>query len=318
MERIKRQIDDIAYDNNDNKKQKVEHQLIIRKPCFENLANETIYEIFQYLDVYHAYEGFFNLNRRFTNLVIHRNLAIQINVTTMSKSNIDDYHNNVIKPKKYRINYMRLSNPFTVDLIFSPPHTICDYIQLKTLIFDNIDTKYLVNILKHSNRLILCSTNLYRREDDTFYWDFYPRLHSHRQENNFNSVKHVHISNECPSNYKLNCFPNVNELATEEHFNIPDNSISTTLSYILSLKQLNKLTIKRVNFTFEQIINLIRLTPNLPVLKLDLLSFKGIQQNENFEYVSNTNKISTIEIRESCSLENFLEDVGVGVDVEKP
>ncbi|CAF4356387.1 unnamed protein product, partial [Rotaria magnacalcarata] len=59
------------------------------------------------------------------------------------------YHNNVIKPKKYRINYMRLSNPFTVDLIFSPPHTICDYIQLETLIFDNIDTKYLVNILKH-------------------------------------------------------------------------------------------------------------------------------------------------------------------------
>ncbi|CAF5218328.1 unnamed protein product, partial [Rotaria magnacalcarata] len=123
---------------------------------------------------------------------------------------------------------------------------------------------------------------------------------------------------ECPSNYKLNCFPNVNELATEEHFNIPDNSISTTLSYILSLKQLNKLTIKRVNFTFEQIINLIRLTPNLPVLKLDLLSFKGIQQNENFEYVSNTNKINTLEIRESCSLENFPEGVGVGVDVEKP
>ncbi|CAF3099742.1 unnamed protein product [Rotaria socialis] len=517
MERIKRQLDDIVYDNNDNKKQKVEHELIKHKPYFENLANETIYEIFQYLDVYHAYEGFFNLNRRFKNLVVHRNLFVQINVTTMSKSNLDDYHNNMIKPNKYRINYMRLSNPFTVDLIFSPPRTICDYIQLETLVLDNIDTKYLVNILKHLSfspklhslvfsladyvqqpaslfhhifclsklkyckvtyqeqydkqpiefylnktqspieyliinnrfsleslhdilcclpklrylsidclvganasyiyqlsttlkhlkhvsikvdhlrfylfqqliktyfssievlhltthdptylapgqweqlilssmpnlrifdiyhtnivqkddliyllsiyqfdssfwtqrkwfithkhnteikldRLILYSTNPYRREDYTFYSDFYPQLHLHSQEKNFNSVKHVHISSKYLSNYNLNCFPNVNELTIEEHFNTSDNSISTTLSHILPLKQLTKLTIKRANFTSEQIIDLIRLTPNLSVLKLDSLSFNGIQQNENFQYVSNTNKINTIEIRQSCSLENF-------------
>lgn len=36
-----------------------------------------------------------------------------------------------------------------MDIIFSPPRSICDFIQLETLIFDNIYSKYLYNILKH-------------------------------------------------------------------------------------------------------------------------------------------------------------------------
>jgi len=55
----------------------------------------------------------------------------------------------MIKPNKHRINILRLSNPFTIDLIFSPPNIICDFIQLEKLIFDNIHSKYLNNILKH-------------------------------------------------------------------------------------------------------------------------------------------------------------------------
>ena len=72
----------------------------------------------------------------------------------MSKSNFELYHKNMIKPNKHRINLLRLSNPFTVDIIFSPPRIICDYIQLERLILDNIDAKYLNNILKHSILLL--------------------------------------------------------------------------------------------------------------------------------------------------------------------
>ncbi|CAF3606610.1 unnamed protein product, partial [Rotaria sp. Silwood2] len=61
---------------------------------FEHLINAIIYDIFQYLDVYHVYEGFFYLNQRFQNLVVNRNFFIQINITTTSKSNLDLYHNN--------------------------------------------------------------------------------------------------------------------------------------------------------------------------------------------------------------------------------
>ncbi|CAF1183921.1 unnamed protein product, partial [Rotaria sordida] len=502
---------------------------------FEHLPNEIIYDIFQYLDVYHVYEAFFYLNQRFQNLVINRNFLIQINIPTMSKSNFDLYHKNMIKPNKYRINYIRLSNSFTVDMIFSPPRIICYYIQLETFIFDNIiDIKYLENIFKHlsflpklhslvlslidhvqnpallfhhifrlsklkyckityitrydqklmpidmnhivhspiecliinnrfsidllyqilpslpkllylsidclngsnysyinqtpitlkylktlsinvdhvnfnlfqqlfkycfsslevlhltthdptylaskqweelisssmlnlrifdiyyrnivqrndfiyipliyqfdssfwtqrqwffarahyennfSNYVILYSRNPYRRKDYIFVDEYYPLYYLRTQQNNLNSVKHVHICGRYLSNDNVNYFPNANELTIEENFNTLDDSISTTLNRILPLKQLTKLIINSSNFTFEQIINLIRFTPNLYVLKLDFLSFNGInleliEQNEIFQFVSNTNKIKTIEIRESFTLENFQMIINVFLQVE--
>ncbi|CAF3395084.1 unnamed protein product [Rotaria sp. Silwood2] len=115
---MERPENDSVYVYNNNKKQKIQNELIINKSRFENLANETVYEIFQYFD------KSFNSNK---------------------------YHNNVkIKFYLYRINYLRLSNPFTVDIIFSSSRILWDYIQLQTLIFDNIDAQHLNNIFKHS------------------------------------------------------------------------------------------------------------------------------------------------------------------------
>ncbi len=117
---------------------------------FEDLANETLYEIFDYLDIHHAYEAFFNLNKRFQNLFLYSNLPIQVNISTISKSSFERYHKNVIIPNKHRINYLRLSNPFTVDIVLSPPVTISKFIKLETLVLDHINAKYLYNILKHA------------------------------------------------------------------------------------------------------------------------------------------------------------------------
>jgi hypothetical protein len=147
MERTKRQQTDSVYNDNNHKKQKVQNEC--KRSHFESLANETIYEIFDYLNPYDIYQGFFYLNNRFRNLLINSNFPIQINISTMSKSNFELYHKNMIKPNKHRINILHLSNPFTVDIIFSPPRIICEFIQLETLILDNIDARYLHNILKH-------------------------------------------------------------------------------------------------------------------------------------------------------------------------
>ncbi|CAF2114621.1 unnamed protein product [Rotaria magnacalcarata] len=147
MQRIKRKLDDIVHNNDNNKKQKL--LVTTNKFHFENLANEIIYEIFEYLDVYDIYYGFYYLNNRFKNLVSNSNIHFQVNISTISKSNFESYHENVIKPNKHRIKILRLSNSFTVDIIFSPPRIICDFIQLEKLIFDNIHSKYLNNILKH-------------------------------------------------------------------------------------------------------------------------------------------------------------------------
>ncbi|CAF3960234.1 unnamed protein product, partial [Rotaria sp. Silwood1] len=116
---------------------------------FENLSNEVIYEIFDYLGIYHVYHGFFNLNQRFNNFFINSNLRIQIDISSMSKSNFEQYYKDIILPNKHRMNYLCLSNAFTVDIIFSPPRLISKFLQLEALVLDNIDTRYLNNILHH-------------------------------------------------------------------------------------------------------------------------------------------------------------------------
>ncbi|CAF1134906.1 unnamed protein product [Rotaria sordida] len=151
MERIKRQKTDIIENYyNENKKQKLQDQNNNKnKLLFENLSNEIIYEIFDYLGIYYAYHRFFNLNQRFNNFFINSNLHIQIDISSMSKLNFEQYYKDIILPNKHRINYLRLSNVFTVDIIFSPPRLISKFFQLETLVFDNINTRYLNNILHH-------------------------------------------------------------------------------------------------------------------------------------------------------------------------
>lgn len=113
------------------------------------LPNEITYEIFQYIDVYHIYYSFFYLNNRLKNLVENSNFPIQIFIPNITKTNFELYIKNFILPNRYRINVLHLSNPFTVDEIFSPPRLIYEFIQLEKIIFNHIDSKYLNNIFRH-------------------------------------------------------------------------------------------------------------------------------------------------------------------------
>ncbi|CAF3666684.1 unnamed protein product [Rotaria sordida] len=144
MQRTKRQDNNIVQISNSNKKQKLESQIITinsNKYRFEDLANEILYEIFDYLDVYDIYKGFYNLNNRFQNLAINSNVLTKINISTISKSNFEDYYNNILIPNQSRINFLRLSNPFTAEIVFLEPHLILNFIRLETLILDNVQNK---------------------------------------------------------------------------------------------------------------------------------------------------------------------------------
>ncbi|CAF2793501.1 unnamed protein product [Rotaria sp. Silwood2] len=48
-----------------------------------------------------------------------------------------------------RITSLCLSNPFIVDVIFSPVRIASNFTRLETLIVDNIKSKYLINILNY-------------------------------------------------------------------------------------------------------------------------------------------------------------------------
>lgn len=97
-------------------------------------------------DIYH---GFFDLNYRFKTFLFYLNIPFQIDLSRISKSQFDLYKENVLEANKDEIKILRLSNPFTIDMIFSPVRLICDLIHMEKLIFDQIHSKYLHNILKH-------------------------------------------------------------------------------------------------------------------------------------------------------------------------
>ncbi|CAF3532321.1 unnamed protein product [Rotaria sp. Silwood1] len=140
----------------------------------EDLSNEIFYEIFNYLDVYYVYKAFYNLNIRLQSLLTNSTLPLKINISFMSKSNFQSYYRHIIMPNKHRIISLYLSNPFVVDFIFSPVRVTSNFTRLETLLFDNIKSKYLINILNHLSSLsnlsslVLIPIDCYRNPNEIY------------------------------------------------------------------------------------------------------------------------------------------------------
>ncbi|CAF3013301.1 unnamed protein product [Rotaria sp. Silwood2] len=140
-----------------------------------------------------------------------------------------------------------------------------------------------------------------------YYWESNELICSQIQKENYQLVKHLYIcSEEIKDNYLI-YFPNVNQLTIKHHFETSDDSIPTTLHRMIPLKQLTKLVIECYKFSFVEIFQLLRLTPNLYAFKLDHVSFSDInlnviKQNEVFQYVSKRNKIKILDFCVWCSL----------------
>ncbi|CAF0722520.1 unnamed protein product [Adineta steineri] len=94
--------------------------------CFEDLANELIYEIFNNLDTYQVYQSFFHLNIRFQNLCTHANLSIQVGMSSASKTTFQRYYD---------------------DFFVSLTEDITRCSQLQTLTLSNIGCECLKKIL---------------------------------------------------------------------------------------------------------------------------------------------------------------------------
>ena len=142
----------IYHSDYNNKRLKLKSTKSVQS-SLENLANETLIEVFEYLDINDVYFGFFDLNNRFASLLIYLQIPFQIDLSKISKSEFDFYNENVLRENAHRISILRLSNPFAIDEIFSPVHLISNLVNLEELIFDQIHSKYLHQILKYLPRL---------------------------------------------------------------------------------------------------------------------------------------------------------------------
>ncbi|CAF1936031.1 unnamed protein product [Rotaria magnacalcarata] len=125
---------------------------------FEDLSNEIIYEIFGFLDFRHTYDAFSNLNKRFQNFLTNLTLPINIDMSSMSKSDFQKYYKQIIIPNTHRIKSLHLSNPFSIDLFLTHNCIISKLIRLKTLILYDIQSIDFQNLLIYLISLpYLCS-----------------------------------------------------------------------------------------------------------------------------------------------------------------
>ncbi len=138
-------------------------------PCFEDIPNEIIYEIFELLDVCDLYKAFSNLNKRFENLLNCEALSIYINISSISKSTFEYNYTHYIVPNIQRIKSISSSNSCTIDRIH-----LSIFTRLETLILNNIESIHLENILKDLTSLtklssLIISTFNHRSNKNNIY-----------------------------------------------------------------------------------------------------------------------------------------------------
>jgi len=106
-----------------------------------------MYEIFEFLDYFHVYKAFYNINIRFHSLIAHSTLPIKINISSISKSAYQRYCSDIIMTKIDQINSFYVSNLFIYDLVSSPIRILSEFRQLERLILVNIESHYLEKLL---------------------------------------------------------------------------------------------------------------------------------------------------------------------------
>ncbi len=120
---------------------------------FEDLSNEIIYEIFEYLEFYYIYQTFSNLNNRYYNLVNYSKLPIKLNLSSMPKKAFQNYCKDIIIPNQHRIHSIHSTNPFLFDLPPTPFRYLFQFLQLRILILENFESEHLQNLLPQLNAL---------------------------------------------------------------------------------------------------------------------------------------------------------------------
>ncbi|CAF0980559.1 unnamed protein product [Rotaria sordida] len=253
---------------------------------FEDLANEIFYEIFEYLDLYDIYKGFFNLNQRFQNLIINSNFLNQINISTMSKSKFEYYHKNILLPNKHRIRLIRLSNPFMNELIFSSAYTILRFIHLETLIFDHIEMKDFIKLINHLAHLhelysliisladhiqslsVLFSSIFQLKKLKYCKIEYTIKDDQNQKSISFDLTRHVFspiqyliINGDFPFNSLnnlLSCLPELHHISIQSLVNSNDNIKTGDLSYYIHLRYLKYVSFKLNSIDFNKFENIIK------------------------------------------------------------
>jgi hypothetical protein len=244
----------------------------------EDLSNELIYEIFEFLDLNHAFESFYDLNKRFQNLFVHSNLPIKINISSISKSAFHHYLTDIIIPHTDRIQSFRLSNSFAGDMSLLLNPIMTNLIRLETLIINNIESNYIEQVVNQLSSLpVLSSLTITSSDNIKNQNDIYQKIFRLSQlkycqlsiptlrrliplsiaKNEFSPIEHLVINNRVSLGQLNNLFSYVPKLRRLSLGYLDGYRASRTYTSSIALHYLSRvsLTLSSVNFDeFEQLI----------------------------------------------------------------
>ncbi|CAF1233529.1 unnamed protein product [Rotaria sp. Silwood1] len=279
MKQIKRRRNNIIHDNNENKKKKIdvtvnETNCLIKEniTTLENLSNELIYEIFEFLNNHHAFQAFYDLNQRFQNLFLNSNLLIKINISSIPKSKLQHYLTHIIKPYAYRIELFRLSNPF-IDPCLLLLLIMKNLTQVTTLILNNIESIYIEQIVNNLSSLPVLSSltiisidtiqnhkniiyNKIFRLPKLKYCQILIELLQYSKSlsvatNEFSTVEHLIINHEISIDQLLILLSYVPQLRRLSIGNLKEPKINRTEKGSINLNYLTNVSLKLNNVNFN-------------------------------------------------------------------
>ncbi|CAF4947184.1 unnamed protein product, partial [Rotaria sp. Silwood1] len=244
----------------------------------ENLSNELIYEIFEFLNYHHAFQAFYDLNQRFQDLFLNSNLPIKINISSISKSKLQHYLTHIIKPYAYRIESFRLSNPFIDSCLFLLP-IMKNLTQLTTLILNNIESNSIEQIVNHLSSLpvlsslTIISIDTIKNHKNIIYNKIFrlPRLKYCQiliqllqcskslpvATNEFSNIEHLIINHEISMDQLPILLSYVPQLRRLSIGNLKESKLNRTERSSINLNYLTNVSLKLHNTNFDDFENLV-------------------------------------------------------------
>lgn len=239
---------------------------------FEDLPNEVLYEMLDYLDSCDAFEAYYYLNSRFQYLLINSPLLLKLDLSCISKSKFKDCCSYLIKENLSRILSLHFSNPLTLDLFLSLFKLNSSFIKLESIIFTQINFEKLESILLNltflphlysltiNNNIEVCdSSQIYRLIFDLpvlksciispkFYGG---SLSLNLAKESISSIEYLSINRHCSLNQFLALLSYTPKLRRLSNLSISETP-NTNLNYLsLISPKLTHISIKLWRMSFE-------------------------------------------------------------------
>jgi len=235
----------------------------------ENLSNDFFYELFDYLDGYHIYESFSNLNYRFEQLLKSSYLLFKIKLDSLSDELYSDTFTQFILLNKHQMLSFHVSIPSEDELRFSLFPINSSFDHLESLVLNDVESTILCLILSN----LTCLPRLFSLTINT--WHTLQDLNDiYRLIFDLPKLKSIKLSAEYIDTSLSLPFALEKQMSTIEHLLIDHpctlNELSALLSHTPQLRRLKFTDSNDSNSTITTILPPIRLE-NLTNISFDVL-----------------------------------------------